>query len=114
MKTKLFIIASLLFTALSANATLVVENSVNEQNTVLPSSLTNECTDPDCMFFAEPNYTNNCIFMEKRQDITVRTENGTTIYKGEDVKMLDCSNWANGNYTVISDGIEKLTFSIEK
>ena len=111
MKTKFFLIASLLFTMFNANAALEVESTVNAEYSVMPSAY-NECDDPDCMFLLQSDFKNNKLYLDKKSDVKIQTEAGVTIFMGEGVKMLDCSNWGAGNYTVIVNGQEALHFSI--
>lgn len=112
MKTKLFIIASLLVMVFNANAALEIETTMQNEYNVMPSEYNNECTDPDCMFSITTNFEHKNLLLDKKSDITICTEQGVTIFMGNQVKMIDCSNWQAGNYKVMENGIEKFKFSI--
>lgn len=110
MKTKLFLIASLLCTMFNANA-LDIETGINAEHVILPSEY-DDCDDPDCLFFLEVNFKNKKLYLDKRSEVTICTESGITVFKGEHIKMLDCNNWGTGKYKVIVNGQEALHFSI--
>ncbi|MBO4333278.1 MAG: hypothetical protein K6G31_02345 [Paludibacteraceae bacterium] len=110
MKTKLFLIASLLCTMFNANA-LDIETGINAEHVILPSEY-DDCDDPDCLFFLEVSFNNKKLCLDRRSEVSICTESGITIFQGERVKLVDCRNWGAGKYKVFVNGQEALHFSI--